>query len=109
MRATILIAICSLAVSVSAQESFSPAQLQTGAAPALPAMAVGGGQVLLEVSVGADGRVTDIKPLRATPPFTEMLTQAVHAWRFRPAQDVETPTRQGDNRSPSGAVASKVL
>ena len=84
-------------VALSAQESFSPAQLQSGAVPSLPVLAVGGGEVLLEVSVGTDGGVTEVKPLRATPPFTEMLTQAVRDWRFSPAQDS------------SRAVESKVL
>ena len=76
MRASLLIAICGVTVALSAQESFSPAQLQSGATPALPVMAVGGGEVLLELSLGSDGRVTDVKPLRTTPPFTETLTRA---------------------------------
>src|SRR5262249_39738527 len=85
------------ASAVSAQQSFTPAQLQVGAVPPLPALAVGGGEVLLEVTIGISGDVTDVKPLRATPPFTEMLTQVVRAWRFSPAQDS------------SRAVESKVL
>jgi TonB family protein len=97
VRALLLIAICGFAVAVSAQESFMPAQLQTGAAPALPVLAVGGGQVLLELTVDSDGRVSEVKPLRTTPPFTEMVTQAVREWRFRPAEDARRP------------VASKVL
>jgi TonB family protein len=97
VRALFLAVFLVFAVALSAQESFSPAQLQTGSVPPLPALAVGGGQVLLELSVGADGRVTDVKPLRTTPPFTEMLTQAVRDWRFSPAQDA------------SRAVESKVL
>ena len=111
MRTSVLVAICvvAVAVAVSAQQAFSPAQLQTGTVPPLPALAVGGGQVLLEVSVGTDGRVTDVKPLRTTPPFTEMLTQAVRGWRFRPAEDVDS-SRPGDTRSgPPAPVASKVL
>ena len=106
MRASALLAIACFAVSLSAQESFSPAQLQTGAAPALPAMAVGGGQVLLELSIAADGRVTDVKPLRTTPPFTDMLTETVRAWRFRPAEDTDASNNRAGGRGP---VASKVL
>src|SRR4029077_17915439 len=87
VRASVLVAISVFTVAPSAQPSFSPARLQTGSVPPLPALAVGGGQVLLELSVGADGRVTDVKPLRTTPPFSEMLTQAVRDWRFSPAQD----------------------
>lgn len=91
VRASLLVAICGVTVALSAQESFSPAQLQSGATPALPVMAVGGGEVLLELSIGNDGRVTDVKPLRTTPPFTETLTRAVRDWRFRPAEDARAP------------------
>jgi len=91
VRASLLIAICGFAVALSAQESSSPPQLQTGAAPAFPVIAVGGGEVLLELSVGSDGRVTEVKPLRTTPPFTETLTQTVREWRFRPAEDARRP------------------
>ena len=102
MRASLMTAICLFAATVSAQDSFAPAQLQSGTAPTLPAMAVGGGQVLLEVSVGTDGRVTDVKPLRMTPPFTEMLIESVREWRFRPAEN-------SGSANGRGAVASKVL
>ena len=90
MRASVLIAILALGVSLPAQELSSSARLQTGSVPALPALAVGGGEVMLEVAVDAQGRVGDVKPLRTTPPFTELLTQAVRDWRFRPAADGES-------------------
>src|SRR5215510_10860499 len=97
MRALLIVAISIFGVALSAQESFVPAQLQSGSAPALPVLAVGGGQVLLELTVDPDGRVSDVKPLRTTPPFTEMMMEAVREWCFRPAQDART------------AVGSKVL
>jgi TonB family protein len=98
VRAAIVAAISLFTVTLSAQQpSYAPAQLQVAAVPPLPVLAVGGGEVLLEVSVGVDGSVTDIKPLRTTPPFADMLTQAVRGWRFSPAQDS------------SRAVESKVL
>jgi hypothetical protein len=65
---------------------------------------------LLELTVGADGRVTEVKPLRTTPPFTEMLTATVRDWRFRPAEDADSSNRVADSRSAAPApVASKVL
>jgi TonB family protein len=110
VRASVLIAISVFTVTLSAQEPFSPAQYQSGAVPVLPALAVGGGQVLLELTVGADGRVTEVKPLRTTPPFTEMLTAAVRDWRFRPAEDADSSNRGADSRSAAPApVASRVL
>lgn len=89
MRASIVatVSLFVFASALSAQEPFTPAQLQVGTVPPLPPLTVGGGEVLLEVSIGINGDVTDVKPVRATPPFTEMLTQSVRAWRFSPAQD----------------------
>jgi TonB family protein len=104
-----MVAICSFTVGLSAQQSFTPAQYQTGEVPALPAMAVGGGQVFLEATVASDGRVADIKPLRTTAPFTEMLTEAVRGWRFRPAEDSESASRPDARPGPSAAIESKVL
>jgi hypothetical protein len=46
---------------------------------------VGGGEVLLEVSVDKTGAVTAMKPLRETATFTERMTQTVKTWRFEPA------------------------
>jgi TonB family protein len=110
VRTSVLMAICAFGVSLSAQESFAPAQYQSGSVPSLPVMAVGGGQVMLEVTVGSDGRVTDVKPLRTTPPFTEMLTESVRTWRFRPAEDAQPPDRAAGNRSSGRTpVEAKVL
>jgi TonB family protein len=110
VRTSVLIAISVFAVALSAQDLSSPAQFQTGALPTLPPLTVGGGQVLLEVSVGTDGRVTEVRPLRTTPPFTETLTQAVRDWRFRPAEDVDTAAPGADRRTAARTpVASKVL
>lgn len=63
----------------------------------MPALAVGGGEVFVEVAVDAAGQVTAVKPLRATPPFTDPVVSAVRAWRFRPAEQNGT------------AIASTVL
>jgi TonB family protein len=75
--------------------------------PALPANVVGGGEVILEVTVGAGGQVTAVTPLRATPPFTELTTAAVRGWRFTPATDI-APARPGEPAS-RVAVESRVL
>jgi outer membrane biosynthesis protein TonB len=93
VRASIVatISLFAFASALSAQEPFTPAQLQVGNVPQLPPLTVGGGEVLLEVTVGVNGDVTDVRPVRATPPFTDMLTQSVRAWRFSPAQDAARP------------------
>lgn len=57
----------------------------------MPVLAVSGGQVFLEVTVTAAGRVGTIKLLRTTPPFTEGVVAAVRTWQFRPAQRIIDP------------------
>lgn len=67
-----------------------PARYRGGVLPPIPIRALGGGEVFLELSVSRDSVITGIKVLRATPPFTDALTTAVHGWQFMPAeQDVE--------------------
>jgi outer membrane biosynthesis protein TonB len=59
------------------------ARLQAGArVPLAPAMAVGGGEVVLDVLVSTSGAVAKVLPVRATPPFTDLMTSAVKGWRF---------------------------
>jgi TonB family protein len=84
-------AIVLIAAVLTAQPASSPAQYRAGTAPALPALAVGGGEVFVELAVDATGRVTAVKPLRTTPPFTDQVVAAVRDWRFRPAESAGTP------------------
>ena len=88
----------------------TPARLQGGALPAIPVMAVNGGEVYLEVDVTAEGAVRGAKALRVTPPFTEALASAVAGWRFQPAEDAVVP-RPGAaiDDTTRRKVASKVL
>lgn len=69
----------------------APAALRNAALPGIPPMAVGGGEVVLEVSVDKTGRAVDIKTLRDTPPFTAELIAVARAWQFQPAEDAEAP------------------
>jgi TonB family protein len=74
------------AIAVAAlQTPATPAQYRSGPLPPIPTHAVGGGEVLLEVLVGYTGSVRAVTALRSTPPFTELMTTAVQAWRFVPA------------------------
>ena len=101
---------CALLVSLSAQGGFSPARYRDGAVPPLPALAVGGGEVFLEVAVGSDGRVAATKQLRTTRPFTDLVVAAVRGWQFVPAEE-ETEAEPGRPAEPKPRkrVASKVL
>jgi len=66
---------------------FTPARYVSGQVPVAPVLAVSGGEVFLEVHVSADGSVDSIRPLRATPAFTDAVVDAVRGWRFAPATE----------------------
>ena len=87
---------CAAAIVVAAPEGRVPARYRSGALPQIPVHAVGGGEVILEVSVTRGGVVNAITVARSSPLFTDVMTAAVRGWRFQPAED-------------SGAVDSKVL
>jgi hypothetical protein len=94
------------ATGARAQGAFIPARFTSGSLPPLPAMAVGGGEVLLDVTVGVDGRVASVTPLRTTPPFADMLAAAVRSWQFSPATDI---VRRNGGPPVSAPVESHVL
>jgi TonB family protein len=65
-----------------------PARLVTGGVPPLPVLMVSGGEVVVELIVDVDGRVAAVRPLRATPPFTSLVSDTVKGWRFDPSQRI---------------------
>jgi TonB family protein len=97
-------------VALAPLEPYVPARYLSGPLPPIPIEAVGGGEVFLELTVSASGRVTAVKPLRATPPFTRVLSDAVSQWQFRPAEELIVPVR-GEPPPPSltKPVESKAL
>lgn len=86
-------------LTAAAAQEFSPPRFRAGDLPVPPQQAIGWGEAVLEVTVGADGRVAEITPLRTTPGFDGPTERAVRTWRFEPA-------RAGKERAP---VAAKVL
>ena len=105
-RAVLASALMGTTFSAQAPQSFSPARYRAGALPPLAPLALGGGHVFLEVSVNNEGRVTGTKPLRVTPPFTDLVVAAVKGWQFVPAE-AEVPQPDGSLRRQK--VASRVL
>lgn len=87
MNSMALVALLLGAAQPASGDRFAPARLIEGAVPTTPAVALvlGGGEVLLEVTVSDAGRVSNITNLRATPPFTELVVEAVRKWRFSSA------------------------
>ena len=103
-------AIFALGAVLSVQTTFSPARFQAGALPALPIAALGGGDVFVELAIGPEGRVTAVTPLRTTPPFTDLVVEAVRDWQFDPAEDDMPSDRATPDRPrPRIPVASIVL
>ena len=97
------------AVVTMAQDT--PAVFETGRVPTLSVMSieVGGGEVLLEVSVDRTGAISGIKPLRETATFTERMTQAVRTWRFTPSKAEIPVARRKQGGPTTEAVDSTVL
>ena len=98
----------------SQDASYTPARLRSGKSPPRPVTAVGGGEVLLDLDVSAEGAVRRATPLRSTPPFTELLSDAVRDWQFFPArQAAETDTAGAEPRSrvaaPSNVLVAAVI
>jgi TonB family protein len=97
--------VLALAV-VATVEADTPALFKSGGVPALPVISaeVGGGEVLLEVSVDSTGAVRGVKALRDTVTFTDRMTQAVRNWRFKPAE-IDIPPEQ---RKPGGPMTEPI-
>ena len=89
----------------------TPALFQSGSVPTLSVMSVevGGGEVLLEVSINRTGAVSAIKPLRETAVFTERMTQAVKTWRFKPSEMDIPEARRKPGGPTTEPVGTKVL
>jgi TonB family protein len=51
--------------------------------------AASGGDVVLSVAVSEAGAVGQIDVLRTTPPYTDIVIEAVKTWRFTPALDAK--------------------
>jgi TonB family protein len=90
MRASIALAVLALsaAAGVSAQRlEFTPPRLLNAELSPLPAANVaGGGEVIVEAIVDRTGKVTRPTVVRGTPPYTNMVLEAVVRWQFQPAR-----------------------
>src|SRR3989304_3133633 len=95
----VLATVLTLASLQVVPPTFVPARYRSGSLPVQPPQVVAGGQVLLEVKVGNDGKVLQAVSLRSTPPFTELLLEGVRLWRFEPAE------YQGEDVESAGVLA----
>ncbi len=86
MQGIIVIALALASLQVL-QPTYRPASYRSGELPVQPPQVTGGVEVLLELTVGNDGKELKGHTLRSTPPFTELLVDAVRLWKFHPAED----------------------
>ena len=107
MRLALVVALA-VAVRTGAD---TPALFKSGNVPTLSVMSVevGGGEVLLEVSVDRTGAVSGIKPLRETATFTERMIQAVKTWTFTPSEAEIPAARRKPGGPTTETVDTKVL
>lgn len=92
--AALPLAALALAVAVSAQgpqaPRFVPPRLTSAELPPLPSPTVaGGGEVLIEAVIDRRGMITRPQILKATPPYTQFVLDAIARWQFEPARDVD--------------------
>jgi TonB family protein len=87
IRAVVLVAVAVCAHALAAQQPLpTAARLRAGGqAPIASPLVTGGGEVALDVTVGTRGGVTKIDVLRATPPYTDLVSSAVKGWQFEAA------------------------
>lgn len=92
--ATGALAVIAFGAALAAQGSpgprFTPPRLATAELPPLPSMSVvGGGEVLIEALIDRRGQISRPAVLRATPPFTQLVLDAIATWQFEPARDID--------------------
>ena len=59
--------------------------------PAYPANALGDATVLVEATIGSDGRVSEAQARSGQEPFTATALDAVRGWQFKPASRAGVP------------------
>lgn len=82
----LMVPACGVLVSAQAGK-FTPPRLVRVQMPPVPEpRIVGGGEVLLEFIIDQRGFPTRPGIVRSTPPFTQMMLDAVSRWHFEPAK-----------------------
>jgi hypothetical protein len=89
-RAAAMLALLSAAAAYGQPRAFTPPRLLRAALPSLPApTVVGAGEVVVQFTVNETGLVTRPIPLRSTPPYTQLVLDAVSRWEFEPARFID--------------------
>lgn len=97
--------VLAVALGATAPADPSSPRLRDGRLPARMPPALGGGEVLLELTITPEGTVQRLDRLRTTPPYTDFLADAVVSWRFEPA----TTIVEGKKKASTGHVLVAAL
>lgn len=65
---------------------FEPAEVLSAENLYYPPMSVGFGTVVLQVTVGTNGEIEDVKTVRDIPSLTPEAVKSVKKWKFKPAR-----------------------
>jgi len=76
-----------LAVSVTMSQSFDPARAESVSMQGSPFNTAAAGVALSELTVDATGRVSDVRVLQELAPFTSVMRNSVHRWKFEAARE----------------------
>ncbi len=77
-----------------------PRLLRADIPPEPPSTVIGGGEVLIEFIVDVRGTVTRPIIVRGTPPYTQMVMDAIARWQFEPARAVDERGAQREVQAP---------
>jgi TonB family protein len=85
ISAALLALILSAAVDAAVgQRSMSP-RLRESRLPVQIPQALGGGEVVLELSIDSRGAVAQVERVRVTPPYADLVVNSAAEWQFEPA------------------------
>ena len=102
MHAALLALVGASALAAQSLVQFTPPRISRAALPEPPGPhVVGGGEVLIEALVDRSGVLTRPLVLRSTPPYTQLVLDAIPHWRFLPAA---TTDRNGKVTPAEGSV-----
>jgi hypothetical protein len=77
--------ILSAAVGAAVEQRSTSPRLRESRVPAQIPQALGGGEVVLELSIDSRGAVAQVERVRVTPPYADLVANAAAEWRFEPA------------------------
>jgi len=87
MRVAMMVLACCSLLAAQRPPAFAPPRLVRTSLPPAPLPTVlGGGEVLIEAIIDRSGTVTRPVLLRSTPPYSQLMLDAVMRWQFLPAR-----------------------